>query len=75
MTTANAQRIAQEPRQYVPGSHLRLVSSAPAQGQEARKMRENARAISLRTVARGHSAESTFCDAASKSGTITTRNL
>lgn len=58
MTTAYAQRPAQEPPQYVPGSHLRLVSSAPAQGQEARKMRENVRAISVRTVARGHSAES-----------------
>lgn len=58
MTTAYAQRPAQEARQYVPGSQLRLVSSAPAQGQEARKMRENVRAISLGTVARGHSAES-----------------
>ena len=58
MTTAYAQRPAQEPRQYVPGPHLRLISSAPAQGQEARKMRENVRAISLGTVARGHSAES-----------------
>lgn len=64
MTTAYAQRSAQEPRQYVPGSHLRLVSSAPAQGQEARKMRENVRAISLGTVARGHSAESAKLNAA-----------
>lgn len=64
MTTAYAQRPAQEPHQYVPGSHLRLVSSAPAQGQEARKMRENVRAISLGTVARGHSAESTKLNAA-----------
>ena len=58
MTTAYEQRPAQERRQYVPGSHLRLVSSAPAQGQEARKMRENVRAITFRTLARGHSAES-----------------
>ncbi|MGK2925701.1 MAG: hypothetical protein ACSLE2_08765 [Lysobacterales bacterium] len=58
MTTAYAQRPPQERRQYVPGSLPRLVSSAPAQGQEARKMRENVHAISVRTVARGHSAES-----------------
>ena len=58
MTTAYAQRPPQERRQYVPGSRPRLVSSAPAQGQEARKMRENVRAISLGTAARGHSAES-----------------
>lgn len=64
MTTAYAQRPAQERRQYVPGSQLRLVSSAPAQGQEARKMRENVRAISLGTMARGHSAESTKLNAA-----------
>lgn len=64
MTTAYAQRPAQEQRQYVPGSNLRLVSSAPAQGQEARKMRENVRAITLGTLARGHSAESTKLNAA-----------
>ena len=58
MTTAYAQRPTQERRQDVPGPHLRLVSSAPAQGQEARKMRENVRAISLGTGARGHSDES-----------------
>ncbi len=58
MTTAYAQRPLQEPRQCVPGSPPRLVSSAPAQGQEARKMRENVLAISVRTVARGHSTES-----------------
>lgn len=58
MTTAYAQRIAQEPRQYVPGSPLRLVSSAPAQGQEARKMWENVHTISKGTEERGHSAES-----------------
>ena len=58
MTTAYAQRPVQEPHPYVPGSHLSLVSSAPAQGQEARKMRENVHAISLGTVARGHSIES-----------------
>jgi hypothetical protein len=59
MTTAYAQRQPQERRQYVPGPHLRPVSSAPAQGQEARKMRENVRAMSVATVARGHSVEST----------------
>lgn len=64
MTTAYAQCPAQEPDQYVPGSHLRLVSSAPAQGQEARKMRENVSAISAGTVARGHSAESVKLNAA-----------
>jgi hypothetical protein len=64
MTTAYAQRPAQEHRQYVPGSRLRLVSSAPAQGQEAHKLRENVRAIRLGTVARGHSAESTKLNAA-----------
>ena len=58
MTTAYAQRPIQESRQYVPGPHLRLVSSAPAQGPEARMMRENVRAIGLGTEARGHSAES-----------------
>jgi hypothetical protein len=58
MTTAYAQRPSQERRQYVQESRPRLVSSAPAQGQEARKMRENVRAISLGTATRGHSAES-----------------
>jgi hypothetical protein len=64
MTTAYAQRPPQERRQYAPGAHLRLVSSAPAQGQEARKMRENVRAISVGTVARGHSVESAKLNAA-----------
>jgi hypothetical protein len=64
MTTAYAQRPAQEQSQFMAGSYLRLVSSAPAQGQEARKMRENVRAISLGTVARGHSAESAKLNAA-----------
>lgn len=64
MTTAYAQRPAQEPREYMPVPLLRLVSSAPAHGQEARKMRENVRAISAGTVARGHSAESVKLNAA-----------
>lgn len=58
MTTAYAQQSPLEQRQYVPGSPPRLVSSAPAQGREARKMRENVLAISEGTVTRGHSAES-----------------
>lgn len=64
MTTAYAQPPAQELGLYAPGYHLRAVPSAPAQGQEACKMRENVRAISLRTVARGHSTESTKLNAA-----------
>ena len=57
MTTAYAQRTPQQPNQYA-SSSPRLVWSAPAQGQEARKMRENVRAIGLGTMARGHSVES-----------------
>lgn len=64
MTTAYAQSPPQAQRQYVPEAHLRLAPYAPAQGHEARKMRENVRAISLGTVARGHSAESTKLNAA-----------
>jgi hypothetical protein len=64
MTTAYAQRPPQEQRQYLPESHLRRASSAPAQGQEATKMRENIRAIGLGTVERGHSIESKKLNAA-----------
>ena len=64
MTTAYAYPPTQEPRQYVSGSRLRLVSSAPAQGQEARKMWENVRAITAGTVSRGHSVESAKLNAA-----------
>jgi hypothetical protein len=59
MTTAYAQRSPQEQRQFVPRSNLRLISSAPAQGPEATKMRENVRVIGLGTLARGQSVEST----------------
>jgi hypothetical protein len=58
MTTAYAQRPPQEQRQHVRAPNLRLVMSAPAQGPEATKMRENIRAISLGTMARGQSVES-----------------
>ena len=58
MTTAYAQRVPQEQNLYALEPGLRLVWSAPAQGQEARKMRENVRAIGLGTMSRGHSAES-----------------
>ena len=63
MTTAYAQRTPQQPNPYALGS-LALVRSAPAQGQEARKMRENVRAIGLGTMSRGHSAESVKLNAA-----------
>ena len=63
MTTAYAERPTQQPPPYAPG-RLALVWSAPAQGQEARKMRENVRAIGLGTMARGHSAESAKLNAA-----------
>lgn len=64
MTTAYAQQLPQERHRDVLGPRTRLASSAPAQGQEARKMRENVRAISLGTAARGHSAESEKLNAA-----------
>ena len=64
MTTAYAQRTPQQPNLYAPDPGLRLVWSAPAQGQEARKMRENVRAIGLGTMSRGHSAESVKLNAA-----------
>ncbi len=64
MTTAYAQLPAQEERQYAPGPHLRLVFSAPAQGQEARRMRENVREMSVATGARGYSVEATKLSAA-----------
>ena len=64
MTTAYAQRITQQPNLYARDPGPRLVWSAPAQGQEARKMRENVRAIGLGTMSRGHSAESVKLNAA-----------
>ena len=59
MTTAYAER---PPTGQPPlfGSHLQLVwSAAPAQGQEARKIRENVREMNEATVSRGHSIEAT----------------
>ena len=64
MTTAYAQRVPQHANRLAPEPGLHLVWSAPAQGQEARKMRENVRAIGLRTMSRGHSAESVKINAA-----------
>lgn len=64
MTTAYAQRAPLAARSYEPGPNLRLVPSAPAQGQEARKVRENVHTISSATVARGYSIESVKLTAA-----------
>lgn len=64
MTTAYAQPPAQTRRQSVPESHLRLVSSSPAQGQEAHRMREKVREMSAATGARGYSVEATKLSAA-----------
>ena len=64
MTTAYAERLPIEQRPYMPGSHIQLVWSAPAQGQEAQKMRENVREMSATTVARGYSVEATKLSAA-----------
>jgi hypothetical protein len=58
MTTAYAQRSPQIRHAYASGPQLRLVTSAPPQGPEATKMRENLLAISLGTMARGQGAES-----------------
>lgn len=59
MTTSYAQHVLPDTRQMASSlPHLRLLVSAPAQGQEARQVRDNVRAISLNTAARGHSAES-----------------
>jgi hypothetical protein len=64
MTTAYTQRITQQPNLYAPDPGLRLAWSASAQGQEARKMRENVRAIGLGIMSRGHSVESLKLNAA-----------
>lgn len=64
MTAAYAMRAPEEQSQYMRGSRLWLVSSAPAQGQEARKLRENVLAISASTATRGHSVESARLSAA-----------
>ena len=63
MTTAYAQRAPQEQRTYTPWPRLRVVSSAPGQGREARKVRDNVRAISFGTT-QGHSVESEALKAA-----------
>lgn len=57
MTTAYAQRAPNNFRTLVPSHRLRVVSSAPGQGREAHKVRDNVRAISVGTT-HGHSAES-----------------
>jgi len=57
MTTAYAQHAPQEQRAYTLSPRLRVVTSAPGQGREARKVRDNVRAISFRTT-QGYSAES-----------------
>jgi hypothetical protein len=63
MTTPYAQRAPQEQRAYTLWPQLRAVTSAPGQGREARKVRENVRAICFRTT-QGHSAESEALKAA-----------
>lgn len=57
MTTAYAERAPQQRGGYAPWPRPRLVTSAPGQGREARKVRDNVRAISLATT-QGHSVES-----------------
>jgi hypothetical protein len=57
MTTAYAHRAPQETKPYAPFAQMRVVTSAPGQGREARKVRDNVRAITSNTT-RGHSAES-----------------
>mgnify|MGYP001325747033 FL=1 len=57
MTTPYAQRTALQARSYPLGPNLRLVPSAPAQGQEAQKVRENVHTISSAPGARGYSIE------------------
>jgi hypothetical protein len=64
MTTAYSVRLPLGPRPYVQGPHLHLVVSAPAQGHEARKVRENVRAISCRAAALANSTESRMLKAA-----------
>ena len=57
MTTAYAQRATYGVKTFTPSPRLRAVSSAPGQGREAHKVRDNVRAISFGTT-QGHSAES-----------------
>lgn len=62
MTTAYAYA-SQDAQRWIPAAYLQLDASAPAQGREAKKMRENVRAISL-VATRGHSAEAVKLSAA-----------
>lgn len=58
MTATNAQHRHREASPYSTVPPLRFAPSAPAQGQEARKMQENAWAIGAAALTFGQSAES-----------------
>jgi len=63
VTTAYAIRAPHEQRAYIPGPQTWVVSSAHGQGQEARKVSDNVRAISVGTT-QGYSLESEALQAA-----------